>query len=154
MSAAKKLKNFLDENNIKYTCITHSKAYTAQEIASKSHIPGKEIAKTVVLKVDGKYVLAVLPATKMVSFKDFKNFIGAKDVRLATEQEFMDLFPDCEVGAMPPFGNLYDMPTYVSSELKEDEEIAFNACNHMDLIKMKYPDWENLVKPIVVQFGL
>lgn len=154
MSAAKKIKNFLDENNIKYTSIVHPKAYTAQEIASKSHMPGKEIAKTVVLKVDGKYVLAVLSAIKMVSFKDFKNSIEANEVKLATEQEFMDLFPDCEVGAMPPFGNLYDMPTYVSSELKENKEIAFNACNHMELIRMKYADWEDLVKPIVVQFGL
>lgn len=154
MSAAKKIKNFLDENNIKYISIVHPKAYTAQEIASKSHMPGKEIAKTVVLKVDGKYVLAVLSAIKMVSFKDFKNSIEANEVKLATEQEFMDLFPDCEVGAMPPFGNLYDMPTYVSSELKENKEIAFNACNHMELIRMKYADWEDLVKPIVVQFGL
>jgi len=151
---SKKLKSFLDENKIKYVSIQHSSAYTAQEIAAIAHIPGKDLAKTVIIKIDGKMAMAVLPASYKVSFDNLKNFVGAKEVRLAYEQEFMDKFPDCEVGAMPPFGNIYGMEVFVAESLAEDEEIAFNACNHTELIKMSFSDFEKLVKPKRIKFSV
>ncbi len=138
---ATKVKEFLDANNIKYMTISHSLAYTAQEIAASSHIPGQELAKTVILNVDDYFAMAVLPASHQVDLKAVKEATGTSAVRLATETEFMNLFPDCEVGAMPPFGNLYDMPVYVDESLTQDEEIAFNACTHKQLIRLAYDDF-------------
>jgi len=151
---SKKLKSFLDENKVKYISIQHSSAYTAQEIAAIAHIPGKDLAKTVIIKIDGKMAMAVLPASYKVSFDNLKDTLGAKEVRLAYEQEFIDKFPDCEVGAMPPFGNIYGMDVYVAESLAEDEEIAFNACNHTELIKMSFSDFEKLVKPKRIKFSV
>ncbi|MGB5531047.1 MAG: YbaK/EbsC family protein [Ignavibacteriaceae bacterium] len=151
---SKKLKAFLDENKIKYVALQHSSAYTAQEIAAIAHIPGKEVAKTVIIKIDGKMAMAVLPASYKVSFDHLKDALGMKEVRLAYEQEFIDKFPDCEVGAMPPFGNIYGMEVYVAESLAEDEEIAFNACSHTELIKMKFKDFEKLVKPKKIKFSV
>lgn len=151
---SKKLKEFLDSNNIKYVSIKHSSAYTAQEIAANAHIPGKELAKTVIIKINGKMAMAVLPASYKVSFDHLKDALGVNEVRLAYEQEFMDKFPDCEVGAMPPFGNIYGMDVYVAETLAEDEEIAFNACNHTELIKMNFSDFEKLVKPKRIKFSV
>jgi Ala-tRNA(Pro) deacylase len=151
---SKKLKAFLDENKIKYVSIQHSSAYTAQEIAAIAHIPGKDLAKTVIIKIDGKMAMAVLPASYKVSFDNLKDTLGVKEVRLAYEQEFIDKFPDCEAGAMPPFGNLYGMNVFVAESLAEDEEIAFNACNHTELIKMSFRDFEKLVKPKRVKFSV
>ena len=148
-----KIKDFLDEHNIKYTIIKHSSAYTAQEIAASAHISGKELAKTVMIKFDGKMAMAVLPASYKISFDDLKEVLGVEKVRLAYEQEFMDKFPDCEVGAMPPFGNIYGLEVYVAESLADDEEIAFNACSHTELIKMKYKDFEELVKPKRMKFS-
>lgn len=150
---AKKLKEFLDDNKIKYVSITHSSAYTAQEIAASAHIPGKELAKTVILKVDGKMIMAVLPASYKVDFDIFKEVTGTSSVRLADEHEFVDKFPGCEPGAMPPFGNLYGIDVYVAKSLSEDEEIAFNAGNHTELIRMAYKDFERLIKPNIVEFS-
>jgi len=151
---SKKLKSFLDENKVKYISIKHSSAYTAQEIAAIAHIPGKDLAKTVIIKIDGKMAMAVLPASYKVSFDNLKNIIGAKEIRLAYEQEFIDKFPDCEVGAMPPFGNIYGMDVFVAESLADDEEIAFNACNHTELIKMSFSDFEKLVKPKRIKFSI
>jgi len=148
-----KIKEFLDEHKIKYTIIKHSSAYTAQEIAASAHISGKELAKTVMIKFDGKMAMAVLPASYKISFDDLKEVLGVEKVRLAYEQEFMDKFPDCEVGAMPPFGNLYGMEVYVAESLTDDEEIAFNACSHTELIRMKYKDFEELAKPKRLKFS-
>jgi Ala-tRNA(Pro) deacylase len=150
---AKKLKQFLDRNKVKYIAISHSPSYTAQEIAASAHVPGREMAKTVIVKVDGKMAMAVLPAPAKVDFKLLKQGLGAKSVELATEQEFADSFPECEPGAMPPFGNLYDMDVFVAKKLAEDEEIAFNAGSHTELIKLAYRDFEKLVKPKVLVFA-
>ncbi len=150
---SKKLKEFLDSNKIKYVTITHSSAYTAMEIAAMAHIPGKELAKTVMIKINGQMAMVVLPATHMIKMDLLKKVVGNENVRLATEQEFKDKFPDCEVGAMPPFGNLYGMDVYVSTALKEDEEIAFNAGSHTELIKLSYKDFESLVKPTVADIS-
>ena len=148
----KKLKDFLDSHGVKYVTIGHSRAYTAQEVAASSHISGKELAKTVMVKIDGEMAMAVLPASRSVDFNLLKQTLGAKNVELAAEQEFQDMFHECEVGAMPPFGNLYSMKVYVSKSLTEDEQIAFNAGTHTELIKLAYKDFKNLVKPEVVEF--
>jgi Ala-tRNA(Pro) deacylase len=148
-----KLKEYLDLKKIKYITIHHSSAYTAQEIAASAHIPGKELAKTVLIKIDGKMAMAVLPASDRVDFDLLKATINSENVRLAYEQEFLDRFPDCELGAMPPFGNLYGMEVYVAKSLTEDDEIAFNGCSHSTLIRMSYKDFESLVKPKVLDFS-
>lgn len=148
-----KLKEFLDGNNVKYISISHSPAYTAQEIAASAHIPGKELAKTVVVRLDGKFAMAVLPASYKVDLDQLQSVAGATETELASEQEFQDVFPGCEVGAMPPFGNLYEMDVYVSETLAEDEEIAFNAGSHTELIRLAYADFERLVQPTVGHFS-
>ncbi len=149
----KKLKAFLDENNVKYVTIKHSNAYTSQEIAAKAHVSGKEFAKTVIIKVDKKMAMTVLPASYHLDFDLLVEIFGTPRVSLATEEEFKYLFPDCEVGAMPPFGNLYDMEVYVAEALAEDKEIAFNAGNHTEMIRLKYTDFERLVQPRVFKFS-
>ncbi|MBF0278774.1 MAG: YbaK/EbsC family protein [SAR324 cluster bacterium] len=148
----KKLKEFLDSSDIKYVNITHSKAYTSQEIAASAHISGKELAKTIVVKLDGKFALAVLPASSQIDFRIFREVADADEVLLADEDEFGELFPECEVGAMPPFGNLYGLDVFVSEELAEDEEIAFNAGSHTELVRLAYEDFERLVEPTVADF--
>jgi len=148
-----KLKKFLDDNSIKYVKVVHSPAYTAQEIAAKAHIPGKELAKTIIVFVDGKMSMAVLPASYSIDFDYFRKTIGAKKIELATEAQFMDAFPDCELGSMPPFGNLYGMDVYVDQHLSEDEEIAFNAGTHAELYRLAYADFERFVKPRVVRLS-
>jgi Ala-tRNA(Pro) deacylase len=147
------LKDFLDKQGIKYVTIGHSTAYTAQEIAASAHIPGKELAKTVMVKIDGKMTMAVLPATHRVDLDLLKKVAHAGKVELATEQEFKDMFPECYVGAMPPFGNLYGMDVFMADSLIEDKEIAFNAGTHAELIRLAYEDFERLVKPRVGRFS-
>ena len=150
----KKLKDLLDSHNIKYVTIRHSAAYTAQEIAASSHIPGKELAKTVMVKINSEMAMAVLPASEQVDFDLLKTLIQADSVELAGEDEFKDMFPECEVGAMPPFGNLYGMEVFVAESLAEDEEIAFNSGSRTELIRMSYKDFESLVKPRVLKFSV
>ena len=144
---------FLDSHRVKYVTIQHSPAYTAQEIAATAHIPGKELAKTVMVKIDGKMAMAVLPASYHVGLNRLKEAVGASSVELASEEEFEDMFPGCEIGAMPPFGNLYEMEVFVSPALAEDEEIAFNAGSHTELIRLSYGDFEATVKPKVVKLS-
>ena len=141
------LKSFLGNNHVKYTIITHSPEYTAQEIAASAHIPGKDLAKTVIVKIDGDFAMAVLPASMHVSLSALREAAGASDAEIATEEEFETLFPDCELGAMPPFGNLYDMPVYVDPTLERDETITFNGGTHEDAIRMQYEDFKRLVHP-------
>ena len=150
---AQKLKDFLDRHNIKYVTISHSLAYTAQEIAASAHIAGKELAKTVMVKIDDTLAMAVLPASYKVSFDLLKEVAGARKIELANEQEFKDMFPESEVGAMPPFGNLYGVEVFVDDSLSQDEEIAFNAGSHQELIKLAYRDFERLVKPKAEKFA-
>jgi len=145
-----RIKEFLDEHEVKYMTIRHSPAYTAQEIAAKAHIPGKELAKTTMVKIDGDLAMAVLPASFRVDFEAFEQAIGAGKVELASEDDFADRFPECEIGAMPPFGNLYGMEVYVAKLLTEDEEIFFNAGTHSELIRMDYQDFEALARPKIV----
>jgi Ala-tRNA(Pro) deacylase len=148
------LKKFLDENRVAYETVRHSPAYTSQKTAATAHVPGKELAKTVVIKVDGKLAMAVLPAPSQVDFARLKEGLGGARVELASEEDFRHKFPECEVGAMPPFGNLYDMPVFADRQLAADDEIAFNACTHTELIRLAYRDFEQLVKPTVFAFAV
>jgi Ala-tRNA(Pro) deacylase len=150
---SRKLKDYLNSQSIKYVTITHSQAFTANEIAEVAHIPGKELAKTVMVKIDGKMTMAVLPASYKVNFDLLKEASGASKVELANEKEFEDKFPGCEIGAMPPFGNIYEMEVFVDKSLSEDEEIAFNAGSHTELIRLSYKDFDRLVKPVVIKFS-
>ncbi|MEK9135628.1 MAG: YbaK/EbsC family protein [Bacteroidota bacterium] len=150
----KRLVEFLDDNKIKYVVIHHSQAFTAREVAASAHIPGKDIAKTVIVKTDGKPTMAVLPASQMIDLRLLKEATGASKVELAGEAEFNTLFPECEVGAMPPFGSLFGMEVVVADTLTQDEEIAFNAGSHRELVKMSYKDFEHLVKPKVLKFSI
>ncbi|MEW6206932.1 MAG: YbaK/EbsC family protein [Acidobacteriota bacterium] len=153
MSVAAKLKEYLDTNHADYHIITHARSYTAQDTAAAAHVPGRELAKTVVVKADGQFALAVLPAPRKVDLDRLKAALGAEQVRVAYETEFSSLFPECEVGAMPPFGNLYGLEVYVDSSLAEDEEIVFNASTHVEAIRMKYSEFERLASPRVADFS-
>lgn len=148
----KKLSEYLDANKVKYVVIRHSPAYTAQETAASVHLPGKMLAKTVMVSVDGKMAMAVLPAPHHVDVFLLQEVLGAKDVHLVREEQFKGLFPDCEIGAMPPFGNLFDLPVYASSALAEDEQIAFAAGSHHEVVRMAYADFARLVNPRLVDF--
>jgi Ala-tRNA(Pro) deacylase len=151
---ANKLKTFLDERHVKYVAISHSTAYTAQEVAEFAHIRGKDLAKTVMVKVDGKLAMAVLSASYKVDLDLLKQASGASSVALASEAEFKSLFPDCETGAMPPFGNLYGMAVFADESLSKDKEIAFNAGSHRELIRLAYQDFERLVQPGLGKFSM
>jgi Ala-tRNA(Pro) deacylase len=150
----KKLREFLDGEHVKYVTIVHSPAYTAQEIAACAHIPGRDLAKTVMVKADDKMAMAVVPASHKVNLDRLSGVIGAKKLSLASEQDFRDRFPDCEIGAMPPFGNLYDMEVCVSETLALEPEIAFNAGSHTELVKLSYKDFQRLVHPKVASISL
>lgn len=147
---ARKLKKYLDDNEVPYLSITHSPAYTAHAIAQSAHVSGKELAKSVILAMDGRIVMAVLPATHKVNIDAFREATGATDAVIAHESDFADTFPGCELGAMPPFGNLWDVPVYVDERLTEDEYISFNAGSHTELVQMRYEDFQRLAKPTVV----
>ena len=149
----KTLTKFLDDNNVKYVTVRHSIAYTAQQVAESAHISGNEIAKTVIVKLDDRLAMAVVRGTDQVDMDLLRGAAGADKAELATEAQFQGKFPGVDVGAMPPFGNLYDMPVYVDESLTRDERIAFNAGTHSELIQLGYADFERLVKPTVSNFS-
>jgi Ala-tRNA(Pro) deacylase len=148
-----RLREFLDSHKVKYVVISHSVAYTAQGIAALTHISGKELAKTVIVKLDGSLVIAVVPASSQVDLSRLKAATGAANAVLASEQEFKDKFYDCQTGAMPPFGNLYELPVIADESLTRDKEIAFNAGSHLELIRMAWDDFQRLVKPRMARFA-
>lgn len=140
--------------HIPFEPILHSRAFTAQTTAACAAVPGHEMAKTVMVKVDGKMTMAVLPAPYQVDLHLLKKFIGAHEVDLADEDEFADIFPDCEIGAMPPFGNLYGIEVYVDVHLSMDEYIVFHAGCLTELIKIRYKDYDKIVRPVVAAFSV
>lgn len=153
MSVVRQLKDYLDDNNTKYTTITHSLAYTAQELAEIMHVPGRQWAKSIAIEVDGKPALAVLPAHHRINLAKLKQALGAQQLEILSEQRFSSHFPGCELGAMPPFGNLFNLPVFVSRDLRDDEQIVFNAGTHRDAIRLGYADFERLVQPVVCEFS-
>jgi Ala-tRNA(Pro) deacylase len=148
---ARQLSEFLDSNDVKYVTIRHSPAYTAHEVAASAHIPGKDMAKTVIVDLDGKMAMAVLPASSRLDLDQLRAATSAHQVAISDETRFRGLFPDCEVGAMPPFGNLYGLDVFVADSLAEDEEIAFNAGTHTEVVRLAYQDFERLVQPKVAK---
>jgi len=153
LAIAKKLKEYLKSNKVKFETLKHKEVYTAQEIAAAQHVPGMELAKVVMVNADGKFVMTVLPSCYRIDLKKLKGAIGSKNVKLATEKEFRDLFPDCEIGAMPPFGNLYNIPVIAEKVLTQDEKIVFNAGTHKDTVRVKYADFAKLANPKVAEFS-
>lgn len=149
----KELKEFLDENKIKYVTVTHSTAYTAQEVAALTHTKRKDFAKTVMMMLDGTLAMAVVPASYQIDMAQLKEGTHANTVALASESEFRTRFPGCETGAMPPFGNLFDMAVFIDESLTKDLEISFNAGSHNELIRLLYKDFERMVKPKVLKFA-
>ncbi len=150
----KKLNDYLKENKIKYETIVHPEVFTAQETAAVEHISGKEVAKVLIVRADNKAdAMLVLPANRRVDMEKVRKVLGAKEVRLTGEKEFQELFPDSQVGAMPPFGNLYDLPCYLDKHMSALNEIVFNAGTHRESIKMSFLDYEKLAKPFIAEFA-
>ena len=145
-----RLHRLLDANHVDYQTIQHPTSYSAQQTAAAAHVPGRELAKTVIVHIDGALAMVVQNAAGMVPLGRVKAAAGARDVHLANEQEFRDWFPDCDLGAMSPFGNLYGMEVFVTEALTHDDEIAFNAGTHTELIRLRYADFARLAHPIVV----
>lgn len=152
MSMSLRLQAYLDREWVHYDVLPHPEAFRAAEIAHTLHTPEKEMAKVVIVKVQERFVMTVLPASWNVNLPRLRTVLATPQVRLATEEEIKDLFPDCELGAMPPFGNLYGLPVYVDQSLTEDEEIVFQAGTHSDAIRMRYWDFAGLVFPVLAEF--
>ena len=156
-AVTEQLKAYFAEQNVAYEIIHHPPHYTAQQIAADTHTPGVEFAKTVFLKVDGKDAVAVLPAHHHVDCEKLSRELGAKVVRLETEAEMHVVMDEhgieCELGAIPPFGNLYDLPVYASQAMSNDKHITFNAGTHEDVMRIGYAQFEALVKPQVIDFS-
>jgi Ala-tRNA(Pro) deacylase len=153
MAVLAKLEEYLNDRQIPFSRSTHPIAFTAQEVAQAEHVSGRMVAKTVVLLADGAFMMAVLSADAIVDLQELRHALGVTHLRLATEREIADLFPDCELGAMPPFGNLYGLPVYVEASLAQQVEIAFNAGTHREVIHMKFADFRRLVDPTIMSFG-
>jgi Ala-tRNA(Pro) deacylase len=147
------LDQFLRQARVPYTTFRHPEAFTAQGEAAVSHVPGRSWAKIVVCVADNEPILAVLPAPFMLDLEQLRVLTGASALRLASEQEFQQLYPDCELGAMPPFGNLYLQRVFVDQSLVGETDMAFNAGTHTDAIRMHYWDFAEVAHPVVGVFG-
>jgi Ala-tRNA(Pro) deacylase len=150
MPLSERLRSFLDSHHAEYTLTSHATAFTAREVATAEHLPAREVAKTVVIFGDGTCHMIVLPASKLVDFHEVRPALGLSQVRLATEDELGKLFPDCELGAAPPFGTLYGFPVYLDASLAGQDMIAFNAGTHREVIHMRMVEYQRLVSPNIV----
>jgi Ala-tRNA(Pro) deacylase len=151
MTISRKLREYLDANGVEYEVLSHKVAYTAQETAAAQGITGWKLAKSVACLCDDKYLLLVLQAPSVVDFETLKKLLGCEKARLASEQEMQQLFPEIELGAESPFGNLYGLPVYVDKGLTEMEDFIFNAGSHTETIRMKFEDYRKLVNPQIVE---
>lgn len=154
MPVPKKILNFLENSNVDFECLKHPEVYTSQETAQVQHVSGKVFAKVVIVKTNGHFEMAVLPATHRVVTEQLKKVTGDAQCSIASESELLDLFPDCQVGAMPPLGNLYNLDVIVDETLAHSDYIVFEAGSHRDTIKMKYQDYAKLVHPKVGSFAV
>jgi Ala-tRNA(Pro) deacylase len=153
MKCRERMEQYLRENGVGFEVMTHSQAFTMQEVAAALHVPGNQVAKVVVVHADQKMAMLVLPAPYRMNVDKVRALVGAKKVRLAEENEFAELFPDCATGAMPPFGNLYDVPVYVDQSMAEEESIVFRIGTHRETMKIAYDDFRRLVQPTVGDFA-
>jgi Ala-tRNA(Pro) deacylase len=147
------LKNYLDQNQVPYEVTTHPEAYTSQEIAAILHKTGKRLGKVVMVRSEDQLVMCVLPAHELIDIGRLEVILGSKQVRLATEEEFKDLFSDCDIGAMPPFGNLYNVPVYLDERLAQYDKFYFEAGSHTEIVTMSMADYRRWVSPKVALFG-
>ena len=145
--------DYLKKNSVCYEVIEHAPAFTAHEAAVASHVPDKDLAKTLIVQTDDKYCMVVMPADHRLDEHLLGKAIKAKHLHLAQEEDLKPLFPDCELGAMPPFGNLYALPVYIDKSLTNDDEIVFNACSHTKSVRLKMNDYLGLVKPVIAEFS-
>jgi Ala-tRNA(Pro) deacylase len=150
MPLNERLRNFLDSAHAEFTLSVHSKAFTAREVALAERLPPREVAKSVILFGDAEYHILVIPASKLVDFQELRPALGLSQARLATEDEIGRLFPDCELGAMPPFGSLYGLPVYLDASLAAEPLIAFNAGTHREVIHMPTTEFRRLANPMIV----
>ncbi len=148
-----RLASYFVDNDVAFETMRHHTAYTAQEVAAEQKVSGRQLAKVVMVKANGALAMLVLPADHRINFDRLERILGCEEVSLAKEEEFRDLFPDCDTGAMPPFGNLYEIPVYVDRSLTRDKEIVFNSGTHEETMKVRYDDYARLAHPIVAEFG-
>lgn len=142
-----KIKRYLSDQGVEYQALHHPVAYTAQQVAGVQHVPGRQMVKSVIVRAGGRYIMCVMPSIHLLDFEQLKETLGMDDVRLAREEEIVELFPDCAVGAEPPFGSWYDLDTYYDSALDEEELIVFAAGTYTDTVKMRWFDYKKLVSP-------
>jgi Ala-tRNA(Pro) deacylase len=154
MRCKERLEAYLRDQGVPFQVQHHPLAFTAQQVAESEHLPGRRLAKVVVIYADGRPVLLAVPASHRVSLARAGDAVGARSVRLAEERELEQVFPDCDTGAMPPFGNLYEVPVYVDRTLAEDEVIVFQAGTHTDTISLPFADFRRLVRPAVADLAL
>jgi Ala-tRNA(Pro) deacylase len=154
MECKERLEQYLRENGVPYLAASHPPAFTAPEVAAAMHAPGKQVAKVVMIKAGDSLVMCVLPANAHINLRLLADLLNTPDARLAHEEEFSALFPDCLLGAMPPFGNLYGIPVYLDTLLTDDPEIIFQAGSHTDTIRIRYADYVRLAKPQIASFAL
>lgn len=148
--ATQRLEQFLKAHNVRFNTVAHDHAITTLDAARRAHLPSHDVAKTVVVKLDGRLAMAVIPANEWISLEALRQAAGARSASLAGEHEFRDRFPECEVGAMPPFGNLYGMDVYAADTLSHEHDIAFHAGNHDEMVRMGWSDYERLVHPRIM----
>jgi Ala-tRNA(Pro) deacylase len=153
MKCRERLEQYLREHGVGFEVMTHSQAFTMQEVAAALHVPGNQVAKVVIVRADEDMAMLVLPAPYRLNTAEARDLLGVKKVRLAKEEEFADLFPDCATGAMPPFGNLYGVPVYVDPSLAEESNIVFRIGTHRETMKVAYADFARLVQPTVGAFA-
>jgi Ala-tRNA(Pro) deacylase len=153
MKCKERMEQYLRENDVPFESITHPQAFTMQEVAAALHVPGNQVAKVVMVKADEAIAMLVVPAPHRLNLDKVRAALGAQGVRLAKEKDFAGLFPDCATGAMPPFGNLYDIPVYADGSLAEQEHMVFRVGTHRDSMKIAYADFYRLAQPIVDEFS-
>jgi Ala-tRNA(Pro) deacylase len=144
-----KLRDFLNAKQAEFTLTVHPNAFTAREVAAVEHLPAREVAKTIVVTSDNQFVMFVVPANQLIDFHEVRNTLGLTHARMATEDELGRLFPECELGAMPPFGGLYGLPVYLDSTLTGEDRIAFNAGTHREVIHMRTAEYRRLAQPTI-----
>ncbi|RMF57859.1 MAG: deacylase [Calditrichaeota bacterium] len=154
MAISKPIRDYLDSQRVPFETIHHRRDYTAQETAADTHTKGQDFAKTVILWADNQYYMVVVPATRRIDFDKVKQALKAEKVALASEEEITSICPDCEVGAMPPLGPLFNLPVLISHHLTYDHMITFNGGTHEDVIRMTYRDFDELVKPKVLDLTM
>jgi Ala-tRNA(Pro) deacylase len=153
MAIPQRIRDYLDSQNVSYEAIHHSQAFTAQEVAHSLHVSGKKCVKAVVAEADHKIVIVVMPASHRLNFQELKSVLKVNQLEMLVESELVDLFPDCDLGAIPPFGNLYGIDVWVDRAVASTEKIVFCAGTHEDCIRMRYSDFAKLTRPFVGQFS-